>query len=29
VRDCQVLTPATDFPSLDGQPPLKTLILQL
>ena len=29
VRDCQVLAPATDFPSLDGQPPLKTLILQL
>ena len=28
VRDCQVLTPAADFPSLDGQPPLKTLILQ-
>lgn len=29
VRDCQVLTPAADFPSLDQQPPLKTLILQL
>ncbi|MCY1280391.1 Ribosomal RNA large subunit methyltransferase K/L [compost metagenome] len=29
VRDCQVLAPAADFPSLDGQPPLKTLILQL
>jgi 23S rRNA (cytosine1962-C5)-methyltransferase len=28
VRDCQVLAPAADFPSLDGQPPLKTLILQ-
>nr|WP_298112336.1 class I SAM-dependent methyltransferase [uncultured Pseudomonas sp.] len=28
VRDCQTLTPAADFPSLDGQPPLKTLILQ-
>lgn len=28
VRDCQVLAPATDFPSQDGQPPLKTLILQ-
>ncbi|WP_079204787.1 class I SAM-dependent rRNA methyltransferase [Pseudomonas sp. CC6-YY-74] len=28
VRDCQVLAPAPDFPSLDGQPPLKTLILQ-
>ncbi|MDP3815440.1 class I SAM-dependent rRNA methyltransferase [Pseudomonas sp.] len=28
VRDCQVLAPASDFPSLDGQPPLKTLILQ-
>jgi len=27
VRECQVLTPAADFPSLDGQPPLKTLIL--
>ncbi|MGZ0785698.1 class I SAM-dependent rRNA methyltransferase [Pseudomonas saponiphila] len=29
VRDCQVLTPAADFPSHDGQPPLKTLVLQL
>jgi len=29
VRDCQVLFPAADFPSLDQQPPLKTLILQL
>ncbi|MGH8353137.1 MAG: class I SAM-dependent rRNA methyltransferase [Pseudomonas sp.] len=29
VRDCQVLAPAADFPSRDGQPPLKTLILQL
>ena len=29
VRDCQVLTPAADFPTRDGQPPLKTLILQL
>ncbi|WP_404942166.1 class I SAM-dependent rRNA methyltransferase [Pseudomonas danubii] len=29
VRDCQVLAPAADFPSQDGQPPLKTLILQL
>jgi len=28
VRDCQTLAPAPDFPSLDGQPPLKTLILQ-
>jgi 23S rRNA (cytosine1962-C5)-methyltransferase len=28
VRDCQVLAPADDFPSQDGQPPLKTLILQ-
>lgn len=28
VRDCQVLSPAADFPSSDGQPPLKTLILQ-
>ena len=27
VRDCQVLPPADDFPSLDGQPPLKTLVL--
>nr|BFD44427.1 class I SAM-dependent methyltransferase [Pseudomonas sp. FFPRI_1] len=29
VRECQVLAPAADFPSRDGQPPLKTLILQL
>ncbi|MCY1395066.1 Ribosomal RNA large subunit methyltransferase I [compost metagenome] len=29
VREWQALTPASDFPSLDGQPPLKTLILQL
>jgi 23S rRNA (cytosine1962-C5)-methyltransferase len=29
VRDCQVITPASDFPSMDGQPPLKTLILHL
>ncbi|MEQ7921083.1 class I SAM-dependent methyltransferase [Xanthomonas sp. WHRI 1810A] len=28
VRDCQVLTPGADFPSMDQQPPLKTLILQ-
>ncbi|MDX1297336.1 MAG: class I SAM-dependent methyltransferase [Pseudomonas sp.] len=28
VRDWQLLPPASDFPSLDGQPPLKTLILQ-
>ncbi|NQD94990.1 SAM-dependent methyltransferase [Pseudomonas sp. CrR25] len=28
VRDCQVLAPAADFPSHDGQPPLKTLILR-
>ncbi|MGE6793546.1 class I SAM-dependent rRNA methyltransferase [Pseudomonas guineae] len=28
VREWQVLPPANDFPSLDGQPPLKTLILQ-
>ncbi|MBB2493460.1 class I SAM-dependent rRNA methyltransferase [Aquipseudomonas ullengensis] len=28
VRDCQVLSPASDFPSQDGQPPLKILILQ-
>lgn len=28
VRDWQVLPPASDFPSQDGQPPLKTLILQ-
>ncbi len=29
VRDCQVLPPATDFPSTDGKPPLKVLRLQL
>lgn len=29
VRDWQLMTPADDFPSLDQQPPLKTLILQL
>ncbi|MDR9753122.1 class I SAM-dependent methyltransferase [Pseudomonas sp. SZMC_28357] len=29
VRECTVMTPGADFPSLDGQPPLKTLILQL
>ena len=28
VRDWQVMSPASDFPSLDQQPPLKTLILQ-
>ena len=28
VRDCQLLAPAADFPSSDGQPPLKTLILR-
>ena len=28
VREWQVLPPASDFPSQDGQPPLKTLILQ-
>lgn len=28
VRDCQTLAPASDFPSADGQPPLKTLIIQ-
>lgn len=28
VRDCQVIAPGADFPSADGQPPLKTLILQ-
>jgi 23S rRNA (cytosine1962-C5)-methyltransferase len=27
VREWQVITPAVDFPSLDGQPPLKTLVL--
>ena len=29
VRDCQVLSPGLDFPSVDGQPPLKVLMLQL
>lgn len=29
VRDCQVLSPAHDFPSIDRQPPLKVLTLQL
>lgn len=29
VRDCQYLPPAGDFPSPGGEPPLKTLILQL
>ncbi len=29
VRDCQVLSPALDFPSIDGRPPLKVLALQL
>ena len=29
VRECTVLPPAADFPSMDQQPPLKTLILQL
>lgn len=28
VREWQVLTPGSDFPSMDQQPPLKTLILQ-
>jgi 23S rRNA (cytosine1962-C5)-methyltransferase len=28
VRDCMVLSPAQDFPSHDGQPPLKTLVLR-
>ncbi len=28
VRDCQVMTPGADFPSSDGQPPLKILVLQ-
>jgi 23S rRNA (cytosine1962-C5)-methyltransferase len=28
VRDWQVMTPGSDFPSMDQQPPLKTLILQ-
>ncbi|WP_122425052.1 class I SAM-dependent rRNA methyltransferase [Pseudomonas viridiflava] len=29
VREWQVMKPAEDFPSMDNQPPLKTLILQL
>jgi len=29
VREWQVLAPAADFPSHDGLPPLKTLILRL
>ncbi|QNH02416.1 class I SAM-dependent rRNA methyltransferase [Pseudomonas sediminis] len=29
VQDCQVIVPASDFPSHDAKPPLKTLILQL
>lgn len=29
VRDCQVLPPAADFPSMDKKPPLKVLMLQL
>lgn len=29
VRDYQVLPPAADFPSADGKPPLKVLMLQL
>lgn len=28
VRDCQLLVPGADFPSTDGQPPLKSLVLQ-
>ena len=28
VRDCEQLLPGADFPSRDGQPPLKTLILR-
>jgi 23S rRNA (cytosine1962-C5)-methyltransferase len=28
VRDCQALAPGPDYPSTDGQPPLKTLVLQ-
>ena len=28
VRDCTQLLPAADFPSRDGRPPLKTLILR-
>jgi len=29
VRQWQVLPPAADFPSADGKPPLKVLMLQL
>ncbi|MCW1935895.1 class I SAM-dependent methyltransferase [Pseudomonas sp. MDMC_285] len=29
VQDCQIIVPASDFPSHDAKPPLKTLILQL
>ena len=29
VQDCQVIVPASDFPSHDAKPPLKTLILHL
>lgn len=29
VRDCQVLSPGLDFPSTDGRPPLKVMLLQL
>jgi 23S rRNA (cytosine1962-C5)-methyltransferase len=29
VRECTVMKPGGDFPSMDQQPPLKTLILQL
>lgn len=29
VQDCQALPPAADFPSTDGKPPLKVLMLQL
>ncbi|MWK56496.1 SAM-dependent methyltransferase [Pseudomonas otitidis] len=28
VRDCEQLLPAADFPSQDGRPPLKTLVLR-
>lgn len=29
VRDWQILSPGLDFPSADGRPPLKVLMLQL
>ena len=29
VQDCQIIVPASDFPSHDAKPPLKTLILHL